>query len=116
VISPPYLACELSGNITSKSRNILIKNLVYNNYGTQNTARVIGWFYNRGASGLFMYNYYNYYTPDSLKCHGSNYLVKPQVLAWLDLTNSKKINIKYSYQDTLTEEVKNDFFTGLKIN
>ena len=111
VIQQPLLYCENPANNLPIRSNI-IANLGYNNVSTYKSTRAYsGAFLNTGVNGILLYcsGYFG------TNCSRKQYYVGYNGIAALDPTNQKKIIINYHWTDSLTNEWRQDFFTGTRI-
>ena len=117
IIQPQHFNyCESGGLIVVNNKDNLIRNLAYNNYSTENTSLSnSNNIHYIGASGI-VFNSIDTYVVFNPPCYSSKYYIGYHGVAWSDFYNSKKIYINYSFNDTLTNNLVNDFFTGYKVN
>lgn len=115
-IYTPVSSCSLN----AQSNGILaqyniIRNLAYNNFSSENYSLLQNVIKYKGASGFTLQSFgplfYNIQG-----CYGSKYSIDYSAIGAVDLLNSKKISIDYSYLDTVTWQPVHDFFRGTKIN
>lgn len=115
IFTLPNLPCLLGSDGKKDIFNI-IRNLAYNKFSSEKISpSYSGAFKRKGASAVSLNAELQFDYPHQWVCYGSRYLINYKGTAKLDVNDSRKIIINYSYQDTISKLWVNDNFTGIKI-